>query len=55
MFLSFQTINDLKTNNMNLTDTIFGNVNTIICHNIKDPNTAEYIASVFAAPEKPKN
>jgi hypothetical protein len=26
-FLSFQTINDLKINNMNLVDTIFGNVN----------------------------
>ncbi|QIA74025.1 TraM recognition domain-containing protein (plasmid) [Spiroplasma citri] len=36
-FLSFQTINDLKINNMNLTDTIYGNVITIVCHNIKDP------------------
>lgn len=53
-FLSFQTINDLKTNNMNLTDTIFGNVSTIVCHNIKDPNTAEYIASVFGTQEAEK-
>nr|WP_198049588.1 type IV secretion system DNA-binding domain-containing protein [Spiroplasma sp. hyd1] len=53
-FLSFQTINDLKTNNMNLTDTIFGNVNTIVCHNIKDPNTAEYVASVFGTHETEK-
>ncbi|QED25622.1 hypothetical protein FRX96_09905 (plasmid) [Spiroplasma citri] len=29
-FLSFQTINDLKINNMNLTDTIYGNVSTIV-------------------------
>lgn len=53
-FLSFQTINDLKTNNMNLTDTIFGNVSTIVCHNIKDPNTAEYVASVFGTQETEK-
>lgn len=53
-FLSFQTINDLKTNNTNLTDTVFGNVNNIICHNIKDPNTAEYIASVFGTKETEK-
>lgn len=53
-FLSFQTINDLKINNMNLTDTVFGNVNNIICHNIKDPNTAEYIASVFGTRETEK-
>lgn len=53
-FLSFQTIKDLKTNNMNLTDTIFGNVSTIFCHNIKDPNTAEYVASVFGAQETEK-
>lgn len=53
-FLSFQTINDLKTNNMNLTDTIFGNVSTIVCHNIKDPNTAEYVAGVFGAQETEK-
>ncbi|WP_158500835.1 type IV secretion system DNA-binding domain-containing protein [Spiroplasma kunkelii] len=53
-FLSFQTINDLKTNNMNLTDTIFGNVNSIVCHNIKDPNTAEYVASVFGTQETEK-
>jgi type IV secretory pathway TraG/TraD family ATPase VirD4 len=53
-FLSFQTINDLKINNMNLTDTVFGNVNNIICHNIKDPNTAEYIASVFGTWETEK-
>ncbi|UNF62741.1 type IV secretion system DNA-binding domain-containing protein [Spiroplasma poulsonii] len=44
-FLSFQTINDLKTNNMNLTDTIFGNVSTIVCHSLKNPGTAEYVAS----------
>ncbi|MBW3058906.1 MAG: hypothetical protein CXB60_07620 [Spiroplasma poulsonii] len=53
-FLSFQTINDLKTNNMNLTDTIFGNVSTIVCHSLKDPNTAEYIASVFGTQETEK-
>nr|WP_011225092.1 type IV secretion system DNA-binding domain-containing protein [Spiroplasma kunkelii]AAS59568.1 Mob [Spiroplasma kunkelii CR2-3x] len=53
-FLSFQTINDLKTNNMNLTDTIFGNVNSIVCHNIKDPNTTEYVASVFGTQETEK-
>ncbi|MBW3059426.1 DUF87 domain-containing protein (plasmid) [Spiroplasma poulsonii] len=53
-FLSFQTINDLKTNNMNLTDTIFGNVSTIVCHNIKDPNTAEYVTSVFGTQETEK-
>ncbi|WP_416375484.1 TraM recognition domain-containing protein [Spiroplasma citri] len=53
-FLSFQTINDLKTKNMNLTDTIFGNVSTIVCHNIKDPNTAEYVASVFGTQETEK-
>lgn len=53
-FLSFQTINDLKTTNMNLTDTIFGNVSTIVCHNIKDPNTAEYVASVFGTQETEK-
>lgn len=53
-FLSFQTINDIKTNNINLTDTIFGNVNTIVCHNIKDPNTAEYVASVFGTQETEK-
>lgn len=53
-FLSFQTINDLKTNNMNLTDTIFGNVNTIVCYNIKDPNTAEYLSSVFGTQEAEK-
>ncbi|RUO86537.1 type IV secretion system DNA-binding domain-containing protein [Spiroplasma endosymbiont of Megaselia nigra] len=53
-FFSFQTINDLKTNNMNLTDTIFGNVSTIVCHNIKDPNTAEYVASVFGTQETEK-
>ncbi|PQP79018.1 hypothetical protein C6B38_02745, partial [Spiroplasma sp. ChiS] len=53
-FLSFQTINDLKTNNMNLTDTIFGNVSTIVCHNIKDPTTAEYVASVFGTQETEK-
>ncbi|WP_424527540.1 TraM recognition domain-containing protein [Spiroplasma endosymbiont of Glossina fuscipes fuscipes] len=53
-FLSFQTINDLKTNNMNLTDTIFGNVSTIVCHNIKDPNTAEYVSSVFGTQETEK-
>ncbi|WP_281268877.1 type IV secretion system DNA-binding domain-containing protein [Spiroplasma phoeniceum] len=52
--MSFQTINDLKTNNMNLTDTIFGNVSTIVCHNIKDPNTAEYVASVFGTQETEK-
>ncbi|GAA6238920.1 MAG: hypothetical protein SPLM_10370 [Spiroplasma phoeniceum] len=53
-FLSFQTTNDLKTNNINLTDTIFGNVSTIVCHNIKDPNTAEYVASVFGTQETEK-
>ncbi|WP_233485494.1 TraM recognition domain-containing protein, partial [Spiroplasma sp. ChiS] len=53
-FLSFQTTNDLKTNNMNLTDTIFGNVSNIVCHNIKDPNTAEYVASVFGTQETEK-
>ncbi|QED25602.1 hypothetical protein FRX96_10010 (plasmid) [Spiroplasma citri] len=53
-FLSFQTINDLKINNMNLTDTIYGNVITIVCHNIKDPNTAEYVASVFGTQETEK-
>ncbi|WP_426605996.1 type IV secretory system conjugative DNA transfer family protein [Spiroplasma endosymbiont of Glossina fuscipes fuscipes] len=53
-FLSFQTINDLKTKNMNLIDTIFGNVSTIVCHNIKDPNTAEYVASVFGTQETEK-
>lgn len=53
-FLSFQTINDLKTNNMNLTDTIFGNVSTIVCHSLKDPNTAEYVASVFGTQETEK-
>ncbi|GAA6238837.1 MAG: hypothetical protein SPLM_09530 [Spiroplasma phoeniceum] len=39
---------------MNLTDIIFGNVNTIVCHNIKDPNTAEYVASVFGTQETEK-
>nr|CAI94250.1 MOB-like protein [Spiroplasma citri] len=53
-FLSFQTINDLKINNMNLTDTIYGNVSTVVCHNIKDPNTAEYVASVFGTQETEK-
>ncbi|WP_215825410.1 type IV secretion system DNA-binding domain-containing protein [Spiroplasma endosymbiont of 'Nebria riversi'] len=53
-FLSFQTINDLKTKNMNLTDTIFGNVSNIICHNVKDPNTAEYVANVFGTKETEK-
>ncbi|MFX4057000.1 MAG: type IV secretion system DNA-binding domain-containing protein [Spiroplasma sp. hy2] len=53
-FLLFQTINDLKTNNMNLTDTIFGNVSTIVCHSLKDPNTAEYVASVFGTQETEK-
>ncbi|UZQ29993.1 MAG: TraM recognition domain-containing protein [Spiroplasma phoeniceum] len=53
-FLSFQTINDLKTNNINLTYTIFANVITIVCHNIKDPNTAEYVASIFDTQETEK-
>lgn len=53
-FLSFQTINDLKTTNINLTDTIFGNVSTIVCHNIKDPNTVEYVASVFGTQKSEK-
>ncbi|MBP1525320.1 MAG: DUF853 family protein [Spiroplasma ixodetis] len=46
-FLCFQTINDLKTNNKDLTDTIFGNTANIIAHNVKDPNSAEYLAKVF--------
>ncbi|BET38781.1 TraM recognition domain-containing protein [Spiroplasma ixodetis] len=48
-FLCFQTINDLKTDNKDLTDTIFGNTVNIIAHNVKDPNSAEYIAKVFGA------
>ncbi|BDT05203.1 type IV secretory system conjugative DNA transfer family protein [Spiroplasma ixodetis] len=46
-FLCFQTINDLKTDNKDLTDTIFGNTANIIAHNVKDPNSAEYLAKVF--------
>ncbi|WP_308150250.1 type IV secretion system DNA-binding domain-containing protein [Spiroplasma sp. AdecLV25b] len=46
-FLCFQTINDLKTDNRDLTDTIFGNTANIIAHNVKDPNSAEYLAKVF--------
>ncbi len=46
-FLCFQTINDLKTSNKDLTDTIFGNTANIIAHNVKDPNSADYIAKVF--------
>ncbi|MBE4704033.1 hypothetical protein HER12_000270 [Spiroplasma platyhelix PALS-1] len=47
VFLCFQTLNDLKINRTNLTDTIFGNCGNIIAHNLKDPNSAEYIAKVF--------
>ncbi|QCO23182.1 Mob (plasmid) (plasmid) [Spiroplasma melliferum] len=54
MFFVFPNNQWLKTNNMNLTDTIFGNVSTIVCHNIKDPNTAEYVASVFGTQETEK-
>ncbi|WDA55047.1 MAG: hypothetical protein PPFGHCPK_01528 (plasmid) [Spiroplasma endosymbiont of Drosophila atripex] len=46
-FLCFQTINDLKTATKDLTDTIFGNTANIIAHNVKDPNSAEYLAKVF--------
>ena len=46
-FLCFQTINDLKTDNKDLTDTIFGNTANIIAHNVKDPNSSEYLAKVF--------
>ncbi|WDA54966.1 MAG: hypothetical protein PPFGHCPK_01447 (plasmid) [Spiroplasma endosymbiont of Drosophila atripex] len=46
-FLCFQTINDLKTASKDLTDTIFGNTANIIAHNVKDPNSAEYLAKVF--------
>ncbi len=46
-FLCFQTINDLKTNTKDLTDTIFGNTANIIAHSVKDPNSAEYLAKVF--------
>lgn len=41
------TINDLKTASKDLTDTIFGNTANIIGHNVKDPNSAEYLAKVF--------
>ncbi|MBP1525585.1 MAG: DUF853 family protein [Spiroplasma ixodetis] len=46
-FLCFQTINDLKTASKDLTDTIFGNTANIIAHNVKDPNSAEYLAKSF--------
>lgn len=53
-FLSFQTNNDLKLKQGDITDTIYGNVNNIICHKVNDPNTAEYIASVFGTRETEK-
>jgi type IV secretory pathway TraG/TraD family ATPase VirD4 len=49
--LSFPTISDLNIKNTDLTDTVFGNVTSIICHNLKDPNTAEYVSSVFGTCE----
>ena len=53
-FLSFQTISDLNIKNTILTDTVFGNVTSIICHNLKDPNTAECVSSVFCTRKSKK-
>jgi len=41
--LSFQTINNLNIKSTNLTDIMFGSVTSIICHNLKDRNTADYV------------
>ncbi|WP_198049603.1 type IV secretion system DNA-binding domain-containing protein [Spiroplasma sp. hyd1] len=54
VFLSFQTINDLKLKDIDLTDTIFGNTSNVICHSVKDPNTADYLSKVFGTITKAK-
>lgn len=50
-FLCFQSISDLKINNCDLKNIIFANCANVLVHNIKDPETNDYLIRIFGGNE----